>query len=155
VTRGAGAHARIGASGERRSNALRFLDLAVVKLGKDPAAAVAGAHAHAPARAGQGSQPGEMARPKGVFCAAALVLTPVALPQAPPVELVSLFDLTPAEARVARSLAAGETVDDIAAAGGVAHSTVRTHLRSILEKTGCHRQAEVVALLTGISAPRG
>jgi PAS domain-containing protein len=36
-------------------------------------------------------------------CAAALMLTPVTLPQAPPVDLVqSLFDLTPAEARVAR-----------------------------------------------------
>jgi DNA-binding CsgD family transcriptional regulator len=90
-----------------------------------------------------------------VRCAAALVLTPVTLPQAPPVELVqSLFDLTPAEARVARSLAAGETVDGIAAAGGVAHSTVRSHLRSVLEKTGCHRQAEIVALLTGISPAR-
>jgi hypothetical protein len=34
-----------------------------------------------------------------VRCAAALVLTPLTLPEAPPVELVqSLFDLTPAEA---------------------------------------------------------
>jgi PAS domain-containing protein len=50
-----------------------------------------------------------------VRCAAALVLTPVTLPQAPPVELVqSLFDLTPAEARVARSLAAGEPIEKIA-----------------------------------------
>ena len=44
-----------------------------------------------------------------VRCAAALVLTPVTFPQAPPVELVqSLFDLTPAEARVARGLASGK-----------------------------------------------
>ncbi len=50
-----------------------------------------------------------------VRCAAVLVLTPVTLPHAPPVELVqSLFDLTPAEARVARGLASGKTVDDIA-----------------------------------------
>jgi DNA-binding CsgD family transcriptional regulator len=91
-----------------------------------------------------------------IRCAAVLAMTPVTLPQAPPVELVqSLFDLTPAEARVARSLAAGETVEDIAAASGVARSTIRTHLRCVLEKTGCHRQAEVVALLTGISPSRG
>src|SRR5262249_13240680 len=46
-----------------------------------------------------------------VRCAAALVLTPVTMPQAPPVELVqSLFDLTPAEARVARNLASRKTV---------------------------------------------
>jgi DNA-binding CsgD family transcriptional regulator len=88
-------------------------------------------------------------------CAAALVLTPVTLPQAPPVELVqSLFDLTPAEARVARSLASGETVETIAADGGVSLSTVRTHVRGILAKTGCDRQVEVVALLAGIARPR-
>jgi DNA-binding CsgD family transcriptional regulator len=90
-----------------------------------------------------------------VRCAAALVLTPVAMPQAPPVELVqSLFDLTPAEARVARSLAAGETVEGIASAGGTSPHTVRTHVRGVLEKTGCNRQADVVALLTGISSAR-
>jgi DNA-binding CsgD family transcriptional regulator len=87
-----------------------------------------------------------------VRCAAVLVLTPVTLPQAPPVELVqSLFDLTPAEARVARSLTAGATLDDIAASGGVSRNTVRTQLRGVLEKTGCVRQAEVVALLSGIT----
>jgi DNA-binding CsgD family transcriptional regulator len=90
-----------------------------------------------------------------VRCAAALVLTPVTLPQAPPVELVqSLFDLTPAEARVARSLAAGKTVDAIASARGVSQNTVRDQVRGILEKTGCHRQVDIVALLTAISPAR-
>jgi DNA-binding CsgD family transcriptional regulator len=90
-----------------------------------------------------------------VRCAAALVLTPVTLPQAPPVELVqSLFDLTPAEARVARSLAAGKTVDDIASDGGISTNTIRTQVRGVLEKTGCNRQADVVALLTAIASTR-
>lgn len=85
-------------------------------------------------------------------CAGVLVLTPVAAPQAPPVELVqSLFDLTPAEARVARSLAAGDTLGEIATVGSVSRNTVRTHLRGVLEKTGCRRQAEVVALLSGLT----
>jgi DNA-binding CsgD family transcriptional regulator len=88
-----------------------------------------------------------------VRCAAVLVVTPVALPQAPPVELVqSLFDLTPAEARVARSLASGETVEAIASARGVSQNTIRAHVRGVLEKTGCNRQTDVVALLTSISA---
>jgi DNA-binding CsgD family transcriptional regulator len=88
-------------------------------------------------------------------CAAVLALTPVTTPQAPPVELVqSLFDLTPAEARVARSLAVGRTVKDIASDGGVSPATVRTHVRGVLEKTGCSRQADVVALLAGIVQPR-
>jgi DNA-binding CsgD family transcriptional regulator len=90
-----------------------------------------------------------------VRCAAALVLTPVTTPQAPPVELVqSLFDLTPAEARVARSLASGKTVADIATDGGVSRNTILTQLRGVLEKTGCNRQADVIALLTGISPAR-
>jgi DNA-binding CsgD family transcriptional regulator len=91
-----------------------------------------------------------------VRCAAVLVLTPVTLPRALPVELVqSLFDLTPAEARVARSLSAGETVETITSTGGVSLNTVRTQVRGVLEKTGCRRQAEVVALLSGIAFPHG
>jgi DNA-binding CsgD family transcriptional regulator len=91
-----------------------------------------------------------------VRCAAVLVLTPVTSPQAPPAELVqSLFDLTPAEARVARSLASGRTVEDIATDGGVSLTTVRTHVRRVMEKTGCNRQVDIVALLSGISLPRG
>jgi len=90
-----------------------------------------------------------------VRCAAAVILTPVTLPHAPPVELVrSLFDLTPSEARVARSLAGGKTVEEIAADCGVSENTIRTHVRGVLQKTGRSRQAEVVALLTGIYAPR-
>ena len=88
-------------------------------------------------------------------CAGVLVMTPVSVPQAPPVELVrSLFDLTPAEARVARSLTTGETVEAIASNAGVSPNTVRTQLRGVLEKTGCSRQAEVVALLSGIAIRR-
>jgi DNA-binding CsgD family transcriptional regulator len=88
-------------------------------------------------------------------CSTVVVLTPVTLSQAPPVELVrSLFDLTPAEARIARSLSAGETLDEIAETGGVSRNTVRTQLRGVMEKTGCTRQAELVSLLANLSLPR-
>jgi DNA-binding CsgD family transcriptional regulator len=87
-------------------------------------------------------------------CAAILVLTPITRPGVPPIELVrSLFDLTAAEARVARALAAGKVVDAIAAADGTSTNTVRTHVRGVLGKTGCHRQADLVALLNGIWSP--
>jgi len=90
-----------------------------------------------------------------VRCFAVLVLTPMTRPQAPPVELVqSLFDLTPAEARVARSLASGRTPKDIAIESGVSPNTVHTQLARVMAKTGCNRQADVVALLTGITLPR-
>lgn len=83
---------------------------------------------------------------------ALLVVTPVTARKAPPVELLrSLFDLTVAEARVARGLAGGQSLDDLAASGGVSRNTVRTQLQQILEKTGCTRQAEVTALLSNVS----
>ncbi len=85
-------------------------------------------------------------------CVGVLILTPVARPDAPPVELVqSLFDLTPAEARVARNIAGGQSIEEIAEANGVSRNTVRTQVQGVLEKTGCRRQAEVVALLAGLS----
>lgn len=95
---------------------------------------------------------------RDIFAAssAVFVLMPVTAPSAPPVELVmSLFDLTPAEARVARGLAAGKTVDDLAGDNGVSSNTVRVQVRGVLEKTGCQRQTDVVALLGGISVVRG
>ena len=89
-----------------------------------------------------------------VRCAAMLMLTPVTRPEAPPVELIrSLFDLTPAEARTARGLAAGQTVEDLAMAGGTSTHTVRSHVRALLTKTGRRRQADVVALLNGLRLP--
>jgi DNA-binding CsgD family transcriptional regulator len=90
-----------------------------------------------------------------VRCAAALILTPLTQPQAPPVELVqSLFDLTPAEARVARGLASGETVESLASAQKLSQNTIRSHVRRILEKTGCDRQIDVVTLLSTLSPAR-
>lgn len=86
-----------------------------------------------------------------VRSAAVLALTPVTMPHAAPVELIqSLFDLTPAEARVARRIGAGQTVIEIAQTSGVAAVTVRNQVRGVLRKTGCRRQAEVVAFLGGL-----
>ena len=82
---------------------------------------------------------------------ALLIMTPVTARRSPPVELLrSMFDLTPSEARVARSLATGDSLDDIAASGGVSRNTVRCQLQHVLEKTGCSRQAEVTALLSNV-----
>jgi DNA-binding CsgD family transcriptional regulator len=83
---------------------------------------------------------------------ALLVATPVTAGRAPPVELLrSLFDLTPSEARVARGLAAGESLDDIATSGAVSRNTVRAQLQKVMEKVGCTRQAEVTALLSSMT----
>lgn len=53
--------------------------------------------------------------------------------------------LTPAEADLALALAAGVTLADHARARGVGIETLRSHLASIRRKTGCRRQAELVA----------
>jgi DNA-binding CsgD family transcriptional regulator len=60
-----------------------------------------------------------------------------------------LFDLTPAEARVARGIAIGKTVDELALEAGLAASTVRNQLKSVFSKTGVSRQADLVGILTG------
>ncbi len=81
---------------------------------------------------------------------ALLVVTPVDRKIVPTAEVLQgLFDLTPAEARVARGIAEAQTVEAIALANGVSRETVRTQLSSVLGKTGLNRQAELVALLSG------
>jgi DNA-binding CsgD family transcriptional regulator len=83
---------------------------------------------------------------------ALMIVTPVTTRRQPPVELLrSLFDLTPSEARVARGLASGESLDDIAASGDVSRNTVRSQLQQVLEKMGCSRQAEVTAILANVA----
>jgi DNA-binding CsgD family transcriptional regulator len=57
-----------------------------------------------------------------------------------------LYGLTDAEARGMAALSLGETVEEIALAHGVRTSTVRAQVRSIFEKTGVHRQSDLVRI---------
>jgi DNA-binding CsgD family transcriptional regulator len=61
-----------------------------------------------------------------------------------------LFDLTPAEAAIARDLTLGKNLNTVAQARGVTVGTVRSQLKSIFYKTGTHRQVDLVRLLSGI-----
>jgi len=61
--------------------------------------------------------------------------------------LANLFNLTAAEARVARHLVAGGSVAEIAQELSVQTNTVRAHLKSVFSKTGVRRQAELASLL--------
>lgn len=84
----------------------------------------------------------------GPVAAVLLILTPQQSSQpADSLWLGSMFDLTPTEARVASALMTGVDLESIAAQHQVSLGTVRTQLRSIYEKTGTHRQAQLVALL--------
>jgi DNA-binding CsgD family transcriptional regulator len=63
--------------------------------------------------------------------------------------LRSKYGLTGQEARVATALLTGQTIRDIAESFGIGIGTVRTHVKRVLSKTGVHRQAELIRLLTG------
>lgn len=70
--------------------------------------------------------------------------------------LMSLYSLTAAEARLAKALVEGLTLDEIANKFHVSRNTLRTQLKNTFEKTGTHRQTELVSLiLTGPSSLLG
>jgi DNA-binding CsgD family transcriptional regulator len=87
-----------------------------------------------------------------IFAAAScvLIITSVAHPEMASARVVQgLFDLTPAEARIARGIAAGRTIDELAREAGLAVGTVRQQLKAVFSKTGVSRQAELVGILVG------
>jgi DNA-binding CsgD family transcriptional regulator len=64
-----------------------------------------------------------------------------------PTLLQKSFGLTAAEARMARHISSGESLDAAADELAISYETARKHLRAIFAKTDTHRQAELVALL--------
>jgi DNA-binding CsgD family transcriptional regulator len=62
-----------------------------------------------------------------------------------------VFDLTPAEARLAQGIARGDALEEVAASLGIKMSTARTQLAAIFAKTGARRQAKLVAILTRLA----
>lgn len=82
--------------------------------------------------------------------AAILVATPVVPKDVPTADVVQgLFDLTPAEAKLAALVAAGHAPREASLKLGVTEETARTTLKRVLAKTGLHRQADLVGLLRG------
>lgn len=67
--------------------------------------------------------------------------------------LQALFDLTASEAKVASLIAAGQTIADIACLAERSEMTVRQHVKNVLHKTGCERQADLTRLLTRLLPP--
>lgn len=87
---------------------------------------------------------------------AILMVTPVATGPMPSVDILqNLFDLTAAEARIARAVGEQRKVEAIATQFNVSAETVRTQIKSVLKKTGMERQIELAALLASIFAPGG
>lgn len=81
-----------------------------------------------------------------------VVITPVAASSPHGGNILrALFDLTPAEARVAQAIAEGTTLEQLAARHSVTVETVRAQAKAAFSKTGAHSQAQLAALLGGIS----
>lgn len=82
--------------------------------------------------------------------ALSLVFITSIIPSTSPVPslLQALFDLTPAEARTASQITEGKSIEQISSASGISPNTIRTHLKSVFQKTGVERQAELVSLLS-------
>jgi DNA-binding CsgD family transcriptional regulator len=87
----------------------------------------------------------DSATPPADLLLMATVLPPVR-PERGIVALARIFGMTCAEARVLAHLADDRTPAEISAALGVSMTTVRTHLQSLFQKTGCRRQPELVRL---------
>ncbi len=69
-------------------------------------------------------------------------------------QLMQLFALTEAEARLARAVLHGATVETYARSQELAISTVRSHLRAVLLKTGTRRQVDLVTVLSCVPVVR-
>jgi DNA-binding CsgD family transcriptional regulator len=87
----------------------------------------------------------------------ALVVATIVAPRDPPAIPIiqGLFDMTPAEARVAQAVAQCHTLDVIAVKLGLSRQTLRSQIRAALGKAGCGRNIDLAALLSGASSTGG
>ncbi|RUW21496.1 helix-turn-helix transcriptional regulator [Mesorhizobium sp. M4B.F.Ca.ET.013.02.1.1] len=86
-------------------------------------------------------------------CAAVFVSTTTSASPLPEAVLTTLFDLTPAEARVLLRIGSGLSAPRSAVALGIGENTLKTHLNRIFAKTGTRRQADLVKLISDMGAP--
>jgi DNA-binding CsgD family transcriptional regulator len=85
---------------------------------------------------------------------AALFVRKVALEASSPSDVIGrIYKLTPTELRVLLAIVDIGGVPEVAAALGVAATTIKTHLGNLFEKTGVARQADLVKLVAGFSTP--
>lgn len=85
---------------------------------------------------------------------AAVFVRRASLDMPAPLEIIAgLYKLTGGEVRVLQAVVDTGGVPEIAEALGISTSTVRTHMRSLFEKTGTHRQADLVKLIAEHASP--
>lgn len=84
--------------------------------------------------------------------AIAFLSDPAAPPEVDEAQLQRLYGLTPAECRVAAEVCSGNSLARMSERLCVTENTVKTQLQSIFDKTGTHRQAQLVKLLLSLSS---
>jgi DNA-binding CsgD family transcriptional regulator len=67
--------------------------------------------------------------------------------------IAKAYGLTPAELRVLLAVFEVGGVPEVADALGISQTTIKTHLGQLYEKTGAHRQADLVKLVAAFSNP--
>jgi DNA-binding CsgD family transcriptional regulator/PAS domain-containing protein len=85
--------------------------------------------------------------------AAVFVSTTTSASPLPEAVLATLFDLTPAEARVLLQIGSGLAAPQVASLLGISENTLKTHLGRIFAKTNARRQAELVRLVSDLTTP--
>jgi DNA-binding CsgD family transcriptional regulator len=134
-----------------------------IRLASDDEAAIGARGIGIPARRAKG-QPcvihvlplkrGQMRRGLSQRATAALFIAPATAPTRVPSDaLALLYDLTPAEKRICELIADGHPQSEIATTLGIARSTVKSHVLSIFEKTGCKRQVDLLKLANSLRSP--
>lgn len=80
-----------------------------------------------------------------------VIMDPEQNPEPPPMLLRRLYGFTNAEAEVALRVMRGDGLKPIAEDLSLSMATIKTHLHHIFDKTGTHRQAELIRLLLDIT----
>jgi DNA-binding CsgD family transcriptional regulator len=86
-------------------------------------------------------------------CAAIVIIDPERYAAASFEAYAKLHGLTDAEGRVLRGIVGGKGLVVTAAMLGVRQATVRTHMKRIFEKTGTHRQTELICAFFKATLP--
>lgn len=85
--------------------------------------------------------------------AAVFISTTISTTPIPEAVLMTLFDLTPAEARVLLKIGSGAGTSATSLSLGIGEHTLKTHLNRIYAKTGTSRQPDLVKLIGLLGAP--
>lgn len=87
------------------------------------------------------------ANPNSPIAAVLYIKDPSEPHQASANAIAALYGLRPTEARLAAALAGGASIKEAAVDLGMSELTVRTYVKRILQKTGTHRQTDLVQMI--------